>query len=240
MSKVKDKERLLPAAREKQSYLQRSSHKTVSWFLKRNFAGKKGLTRGIQNDKNQGPITKIILSSKAIIYNRRADKVFPRQGKAKGSHHHYIEAITLIVKGTYLRKRRRLKLWTLKWQQTHNYQQVDLKTKTINKLSKPPEQEQNHRYGGNLEGYQLGEGRGRKGERRWWWKSIIGSAGVPQWIECQPVNPRVQFPVRAHSWVACQFPSRGCMWEATTHWCFTPTLSPSLPLCLKINKYNIF
>ena len=30
MSKVKDKERLLPAAREKQSYLQRSSHKTVS------------------------------------------------------------------------------------------------------------------------------------------------------------------------------------------------------------------
>ena len=30
MPKVKDKERILKAAREKQSYLQRSSHKTVS------------------------------------------------------------------------------------------------------------------------------------------------------------------------------------------------------------------
>ena len=25
-------------------------------------------------------------------------------------------------------------------------------------------------------------------------------------------------------------------WEATTHWCFFPSLSPSLPLSLKINK----
>ena len=38
MPKVKDKERILKAARKKQSYLQRSSHKTVS-FLKRNIAG---------------------------------------------------------------------------------------------------------------------------------------------------------------------------------------------------------
>ena len=36
MPKVKDKERILKAAREKQ--LQGSSHKTVSGFLKRNFA----------------------------------------------------------------------------------------------------------------------------------------------------------------------------------------------------------
>ena len=36
---VKDKERILKAAREKQlSYLQGSSHKTGSWFLNRNFA----------------------------------------------------------------------------------------------------------------------------------------------------------------------------------------------------------
>ena len=28
----------------------------------------------------------------------------------------------------------------------------------------------------------------------------------------------------------------GGMWEATTHWCFSPSLSPSLLLCLKINK----
>ena len=28
----------------------------------------------------------------------------------------------------------------------------------------------------------------------------------------------------------------GCTWEATTHWCFSPSLSPSLPLSVKINK----
>ena len=55
MPNVKDKERILKAAREKQSYLQRSSHKIINWFLKWNFAGKKGLARSIQNDDKQGP-----------------------------------------------------------------------------------------------------------------------------------------------------------------------------------------
>ena len=27
----------------------------------------------------------------------------------------------------------------------------------------------------------------------------------------------------------------GDVWEVTTHWCFSPSFSPSLPLCLKIN-----
>ena len=48
----------------------------------------------------------------------------------------------------------------IKWQQIHNYQQLNPK----NKLSKPPEQEQNHRYGEHLEGYQLGMGRERMGK----------------------------------------------------------------------------
>ena len=30
--------------------------------------------------------------------------------------------------------------------------------------------------------------------------------------------------------------SVGAKWEATTHWCFSPSLSPSPPLSLKINK----
>ena len=34
-----------------------------------------------------------------------------------------------------------------------------------NKLSKQPEQEQNHRYEDHLEGYQLGGGRGRMGKK---------------------------------------------------------------------------
>ena len=38
MPKTNDKERILKAAREQNSYLQRSSHKTISRFLKRNFA----------------------------------------------------------------------------------------------------------------------------------------------------------------------------------------------------------
>ena len=42
----------------------------------------------------------------------------------------------------------------------HNYQQLNLKTK----LSKQAEQEQNHRYGDHLEGYQLGGGRERMGQ----------------------------------------------------------------------------
>ena len=46
----------------------------------------------------------------------------------------------------------------------------------------------------------------------------------------------VQFPVRAHVWVVGQVPPVGAMWEATIHWYFSPSLAPSLPLSLKINK----
>ena len=45
----------------------------------------------------------------------------------------------------------------------------------------------------------------------------------------------VWFPVRAHAWVAGQVP-RGGAWEAATHWCFSPSLSLSLTLSLKISK----
>ena len=37
--------------------------------------------------------------------------------------------------------------------------------KNKSKLSKQLEQEQNHRNGGHMEGYQQGSGRGREGER---------------------------------------------------------------------------
>ena len=67
LPKIKDEERILKAARGKESYLQSSSHKTVSWFLKRNLTGKKGLERSIQSHERQGPASKITLSSKAII-----------------------------------------------------------------------------------------------------------------------------------------------------------------------------
>ena len=56
LPKIKDKERILKAAKEKDSYdsyLQGSSHKTMSWFLQRNLAGKNGLERSIQNHEKQ-------------------------------------------------------------------------------------------------------------------------------------------------------------------------------------------
>ena len=78
-------------------------------------------------------------------------------------------------KGTYLRKRRS-KLWTIKWQQTHNYQQLNLKNKNENKnkLSKQVEQEQNHKNGDHMKGYQQGGGRGRMAEKLQGIRSIIG------------------------------------------------------------------
>ena len=52
------------------------------------------MARNIQSDEKQGPTTLITVSSKAVIQNGRADKVLPRQGKAKGSSspsHYYIK-----------------------------------------------------------------------------------------------------------------------------------------------------
>ena len=65
--KVKDKQKLKSSKRKTDSYLQRSFHKTLSSVLKRNFAGKKGLIRSIQNDEKQRLTTWITLSSQAVI-----------------------------------------------------------------------------------------------------------------------------------------------------------------------------
>ena len=53
---------------------------------------------------------------------------------------------------------------TVKRQQTHNYQQLNLK-ENKNTLSKQLELEQNHRNRDNMEGYQQGSERGREGEK---------------------------------------------------------------------------
>ena len=59
-----------------------------------------------------------------------------------------------------------------KMTQTHNYQNKH-KTKT-NELSKQLEQEQNHRNGDHMEGYQQGRGEGRMREKAQGIRSIIG------------------------------------------------------------------
>ena len=69
LAKIKDKERILKAAREQETVTYKGSfHKTIiSWFLKRNLTGKKGLERSIQSHEQQGSTAKIALPSKAII-----------------------------------------------------------------------------------------------------------------------------------------------------------------------------
>ena len=49
------------------------------------------------------------------------------------------------------------------------------------------------------------------------------------WTKALPFR----FPVRAHAWFRARFPVRGA-WEAATHWCLCPSLSPFLSLSLKI------
>ena len=58
------------------------------------------------------------------------------------------------------------------------------------------------------------------------WLVWFSGLSASLWTKGLPV----QFPVRAHAWLWARSPDGG-VWEATTHWCF----SPSLPLPLKIN-----
>ena len=64
----KIKDNCLKAVKRKgDSYLQRSAHKVISRFLKRNVTGKKGLERSIQSHQKEGPTSKKTRSSKAIL-----------------------------------------------------------------------------------------------------------------------------------------------------------------------------
>ena len=66
-----------------------------------------------------------------------------------------------------------------------------------------------------------------------------GLAGVAQWNAHRLANGKVagSFPSQG-TCLGCWARSPvGGMWKATTHWCFSPSLSPSLPLSLK-NKIN--
>ena len=67
LSKIKVEERILKAAREKETVIYKGVPIRLSAdFLKRN-PGKKGLEGNIQSHKRQGPTSKITVSSKAII-----------------------------------------------------------------------------------------------------------------------------------------------------------------------------
>ena len=72
-------------------------------------------------------------------------------------------------------------------------------------------------------------------------KDTHGLAGVAQWIERRLRTKRllVQFPVRAHAWVAGRVSSRGCARSNHTLIFLSPSLSPSLSLSLKIKLNKI-
>ena len=65
---------------------------------------------------------------------------------------------------------------------------------------------------------------------------MVALAGVAQWIEhgVRTKGSPVQFPVRAHAWVAGQVPSKGCM--RGNHTLMFLSLSFSFPSPLEINK----
>ena len=66
LPKMKQKERILEAAREKDTVTYKGVPIRLSAFS-RDLMGKKGLERSIPSHERQGPTSKIILSSKAII-----------------------------------------------------------------------------------------------------------------------------------------------------------------------------
>ena len=67
LAKMKDKERILEAAREKDTVTYKGVPIRLSADFSRDIAGKKGLERSIQRRERQGPTSKITVSSKAII-----------------------------------------------------------------------------------------------------------------------------------------------------------------------------
>ena len=66
LAKIKQKERILEAAREKDTVTYKGFPKLSADFSK-DLAGTKGLERSIPSHKRQGPTSKITVSSKAFI-----------------------------------------------------------------------------------------------------------------------------------------------------------------------------
>ena len=89
MPKVKDKERILEAARERQRVTYKGVPIRLSAdFSKESLQARRDWQEVFQVMKGKDLHPRFTLSSKAIIYSGRTDKVLPRQAKAKGVHHH--------------------------------------------------------------------------------------------------------------------------------------------------------
>ena len=131
------------------SYLQGSSHKTVSWFLKRTLQARRNWQEIFTVMKSRDLQPRLLYPAKLSFRIEGQIKSFQDEKKTKGVHHHKT-IIIWNVKGIYLRKRRS-KPWIIKWQQICIYQQLNLK----NKANK--ENTDNH---GNRVFWCLPDGRG--------------------------------------------------------------------------------
>ena len=84
LSKIKGKEGILKAARAKETFTyKRKSHKTISWFLKRNLKSKKRLERSTQSYERQGPTSKLLYPAKLSFRMEGQIKCFPDKVKLK-------------------------------------------------------------------------------------------------------------------------------------------------------------
>ena len=81
LPKIKNKERILKAAREKETVTHKGISITINWFHRRNITGKKGLERSIPSHERQGPTSKMTVSRKVIIRMEGQIKCFPDKVK---------------------------------------------------------------------------------------------------------------------------------------------------------------
>ena len=139
----------------------------MSWFLKRNLAGKKGLERSIWSHERQGPTSKITLSSKAIIYNGGH---FICLSHIRSSSRSSSSLSSYYVKCSRDLSKKKKKIKTMNSKMTTNSQLSTNEPKRKEKqwkqkLSKQLEQEQYQRNGHHMEDFQWG-GRGGKMEEK--------------------------------------------------------------------------
>ena len=79
LPKIKDKERVLKASREKERVTCKGFPiKLSADFSIENLQARRDQKKSIKSHETQGPTSKSILSSKAIIQNGRAEEVLPR------------------------------------------------------------------------------------------------------------------------------------------------------------------
>ena len=89
LSKIKDKERILKAAREKETVTYKGVPLRPSAdFSKETLQARRGWKEVFQVMKGKDLHPRLLLSNKVVILNGRADEVLLRKGQVKGVHHH--------------------------------------------------------------------------------------------------------------------------------------------------------